>query len=801
MTEPAPLPPPELRRAPSRVVVLAILRRELGAQLGQPAAWVFLSAFLAVAALLGLRGFFERNVADLRDAFAGLRWAFVLLAPAAAMRLWSEERRAGTDLLLLTLPVRPWEAVLGKYLSGLVLVALGLALTAVLPLSLAPFAAFDPGQVAAGALGALLLGAAFLAVGLLASAVAPSQEVAFLLGAGGCLLLNLLGDPLLIEQATRLLPSGLWSATLGNLAVGLHYEALTRGVLDTRAAVAFLAVTAAALLLAVLAIERREPGRRVGLTAGLIVAALLLALDLAGQRPLQVRLDLTTRRANSLAPATTDLLARARGRLTLRAYLSEGIPEATRPLARRLLDLLHELEAAGGGRVTVEVVDPRTPDLQQAAERQGVQRFQLQVAEGDGASIRTVYAGVVVFYGGRPPAAVPVALDPNLDLEVELALALRRVLLPRRVIAFAGQGLDGYAKARAHLARSHEVRTLDLSREKQVPQEVALVIYAAPGPPPERELYVLDQHLARGGRVVLLVEGHGRPDPREPWLLEPHEGEDATALARTLAAWGVAVGPGLVVQEPHRAWPLRVDGGQVQALYPWFVTPRPAPAEGRGDRLGVGAALGHAVLPFASEVRLRSPAAASAQVAPLAVTEPAWTLEGAQSTHPSRRVGHDLGDRPRAVRLLAAGVRGRLPSAWRDRPGPVLLPAAGGGDDPLAVPLREPLDEARVAVVGDCEFARDPWLQLGPGGVALLEGLVEWALGEAQLATVHTRRAAPALSGTDATWLGVPAPSAVWAFDLVGLPTLVLALGLGGLVLRARGRERAASRRRQEGAP
>src|SRR5690606_6652738 len=192
-------------------------------------------------------------------------------------------------------------------------------------------------------------------------------------------------------------------------------------------------------------------------------------------------------------------------------------------------------------------------------------------------------------------------LDPALHLEYELALALRRVLLPRQVVALGGEGAETYGAARTLLERPFEVRALDLAREAEVPRDVTVVVYTAPRPPTERALYALDQFVARGGRLVLLTEGHGRADPTDPWRLAPHE---QGALARALEAWGLALGPGLVLQEPHRAWPLKLGEGQVQAYYPWFLTPGP---QDNGTS-PIGAGLGRVVLPFASEVRAVGPA-------------------------------------------------------------------------------------------------------------------------------------------------------------------------------------------------
>ncbi|MGE0710066.1 MAG: Gldg family protein [Planctomycetota bacterium] len=753
-------------------VPLAIARRELGAFFKRPAAWVFLAAFLLVSTVLGLRGFFERGVSDLRDYFLGLRYAFVLLAPAAAMRLWAEERRARTLELLFSLPVSPAQAVLGKYLAGAAVLLIALALGACLPLSLAPYASFDAGQLAAGYLGAFLVAATYLALGTLGSALSSSQEVAFLSGALACLLLNLLGDPLLTERAAAYLPEP-WVRAAARFAVGEHFDALTRGVLEARSLAYFGGVSALALFLTVLLVERRSRGRaEAALAAVLALAALGLWLDLSAQRALAARVDLTVERRNSLAPPTRALLARVRDTLVVRAYLSQHkLPEATRPATRRLLDLLEDLEAAGGGKVKLEVVDPVTPELQAAAEREGVERCQSEI----GGDLRTLYAGVVLFYGGRPPAAIPVAIDPRRNLEVDLAQAIRGLLTPRPRVGVAGLGREQYEEALAPLRKVATVEALDLARLKAVPEGIAALIYTAPVPPREREVYVLDQYLQRGGRLLLLLEGYGQP-PQDPWLRHPFE---LGALQRALEAWGVRTSPALVVAASRRTYTIQTERGRVQAAYPWFLIPTQ----------GTLGPTNTAVLPFAVEVE-----APKGEV--LLATEPGWALPGQQRVEPTRAL--QLPGDERRPRALAVGVRGELLSPWAGGPGPVLLPEAEGGEDPLAIPLAKPAGPAALAVVGDTDFLRPTFAAQGQAA-ALLQNLVEWCLDDGDLAQVRARTAPPALSqvpesGVDRRELWA------WRWNL-GLAALVLAGGLSWLAARRVRRDRAASAQRARLAP
>lgn len=153
-------------------IVLAVARRELGAYFATPVALVFIVIFLVLQGVLtfSLGALFDRDQADLAPFFGFLPWVFLLLVPTITMRLWAEERRLGTIEMLLTLPVTPAQAVLGKFLAAWAFCALALLLTFPFVVPVNDLGSPDNGVIAAGYAGALLVAGCDLAVG---SAVAP----------------------------------------------------------------------------------------------------------------------------------------------------------------------------------------------------------------------------------------------------------------------------------------------------------------------------------------------------------------------------------------------------------------------------------------------------------------------------------------------------------------------------------------------------------------------------------------------------------------------------------------------------
>lgn len=170
-------------------VVSAIFRKDMRTYLGNPTGYVFITLFVvaAQAALALQEEFFSRGLADLATLNAWMPAILMFFVPAITMNAWADERRSGTDELLLTLPVRDGEVVLGKYLGVLGMYTLSLAFTAAAQLSvLSVLGEPDKGLMFSTYAGYWLMGALFAAIGLVGSMLTLNTTVAFILGALGC---------------------------------------------------------------------------------------------------------------------------------------------------------------------------------------------------------------------------------------------------------------------------------------------------------------------------------------------------------------------------------------------------------------------------------------------------------------------------------------------------------------------------------------------------------------------------------------------------------------------------------------
>jgi ABC-2 type transport system permease protein len=235
---------------------VSVMRRELGAYFNTPIGYVFIIFFLLVSCWKFADVVFVQNSADMRDFFGMLPLMFLIFVPAISMRLWAEERKLGTLEVLLTLPVKTWHAVLGKFLAGMLFIAITLALTFHIPIMLKILGNPDMGPIIGGYLGAMVMGMIYLSIGAFASSLTADQIMAFVVATSISLLFFLIGEPSTLEWIKDFSPSV--ANFIERFGVFYHFASISRGVVDTRDVIYAVTVTGLFLLFNVLVIERRR---------------------------------------------------------------------------------------------------------------------------------------------------------------------------------------------------------------------------------------------------------------------------------------------------------------------------------------------------------------------------------------------------------------------------------------------------------------------------------------------------------------------------------------------------------------
>lgn len=225
--------------------ILTIAGRQFRSYWNGPTAYIVLSLVLGALGWFFWSTFFLYDQASVRQMFDWVGILSAFAAPALAMGLLADEKRQGTIELLITLPVRDSEVVLGKYLGALGVLLVQIALLAIYPIAMFKFpwnmGAFDWGPFWSSMFGLFLMGAAGIAIGMLYSGMTESQIVSYFATASTLLILFFIGS---LVQFVKGWPG----EVISFFSFQTRYEPFSRGLIDTRAVVYFVSVTVLCLL-------------------------------------------------------------------------------------------------------------------------------------------------------------------------------------------------------------------------------------------------------------------------------------------------------------------------------------------------------------------------------------------------------------------------------------------------------------------------------------------------------------------------------------------------------------------------
>jgi ABC-type uncharacterized transport system involved in gliding motility auxiliary subunit/ABC-type transport system involved in cytochrome c biogenesis permease component len=735
---------------------LAVARRELVGLTKAPTAWLFLIVFSALASLvvIGQEHLFDRRQADLAPLFRALPWLCLVLLPTLSMGLFSEERRAGSIELLLTLPLSIAEVVVGKFLAALGFASLALAGTLPLWIAITTFGEPDHGALLAGYFGALLLTATLLAIGTYVSALTKSPAAAFVGRVS-------LGFAFLFSDLAALrdvLPDWFASAT-AQLSLAARYEALSRGVIGLGDVLFFVGTTAAFLFATGLVLVHRRRGRfPTALAVTLLGHYAVLVFGLA---PLArgLALDCTEGQLYSLSPTTRAIAADLDQPLTFTLYVAEEAA-ATSPrfvdFTRFVEDQLHDLASAANGQIRIVKKDVAPfSDADDEARAAGLSHVQLGVGGG---GRELVFGLVAANAAGDQRSLAFISPEAEAELEHHLARLTLELSHPERpqiglISSFtsaaepgdpltgglAGRGWQVVEATRAEF--DYKRLTTPLSG---VPAAIDILWVLHPKSLDRMTLASIDRFARAGG--ALLFQG----DPLAVVYRTGMQGTETTAgyvaerdsdVPELLEAWGLRLVPRRVLADRHigRKLPPGSVGNSEPVTFPHWLALGPADFESspRLDSL------------FAN---LRGINFASVGV--LAELE----VDGALEVYPLLRTSEDSmrleASQVQVIQDPASLLRDFVPSGKRQAFGVELI-----GDAPAAFPDEVVINPKpmRAVVIADVDCAADVlWVRAkaalpgaeAPGGFVavadngvFLSRLFEELSGGAALGLAGERRA------------------------------------------------------------
>ncbi len=412
-------------------IVRALARRDLLLYFSNPTGYVFITLFifLSAGAAFWQDQFFLRNLATLDQLNAVLPLLLLFFIPALTMSVWSEEKKLGTDELLLTLPATDLEVVLGKYVATLGIYSASLVLAGSYVVVLFYLGSPDLGLMVSNYIGYWCAGSALIAVGMLASLITRNATIAFIVGVLFC------GALVLTTTAVGSFSQDLERSARA-LAVDTHFQDFAKGIVSLTALVYFGGVAAFFLYLNVLVLSRRHwPSRADGYpmwthhaVRAFAIVAILVGVGTILARA-NLRLDVTAERLHTLSDHTRALVADLPDDrpVFIKAYISPVVPEPYVQTRSNLISILEEIDSLAGPRVQVLIEDtePFSEAALDARQTYGIVPRAIMDVSSARSEVTELFLGLVFTSG--PEEQVIDFFDRGLPAEYEIMRGIRVV--------------------------------------------------------------------------------------------------------------------------------------------------------------------------------------------------------------------------------------------------------------------------------------------------------------------------------------------------------------------------------------
>jgi len=232
--------------------MFSILRKELRTFFSNSTGYIVIGVFLLLTGLFlwvipGEYNIIDAGYANVDGLFYLAPWLFLFLCPAVSMRLFAEEKQAGTWELLITKPLSRLQIVFGKYLAGWLLVSIALIPTLIYYFTVSylaePVGNIDSGAFWGSFIGLFLLASVYVAIGTFASSLSKNQLIAFIIALFLCFFFYYGFDVI-----ASFFSSGSSIEMLETFGIHAHYKSMSRGVIDSRDLLYFIVLTLLFLL-------------------------------------------------------------------------------------------------------------------------------------------------------------------------------------------------------------------------------------------------------------------------------------------------------------------------------------------------------------------------------------------------------------------------------------------------------------------------------------------------------------------------------------------------------------------------
>ncbi|MFB6181699.1 MAG: Gldg family protein [Candidatus Magasanikbacteria bacterium] len=710
--------------------MLSIIKKELKQYFDHPTAYVLIVVFLLINSFFFFRSVLIQQAATMRPMFDFLPWILLFFVPAITMKMIAAERKNDTLDLMLIQPFKLWQILLGKLLSALIVVAVPLALTIIIPLSLSSAGAFDWGQITAQYIGAIFLSLGLSAIGLFASSLTKNQVVSYISSLAISFFFLIVGFPVVLMEL-----SGTLRLVFRQLSLFSHYRNIIKGVIDLRNVIYFLSFAGSFLAVTYYLLRRPRANKKkkefrqlkigVALLVGISIVVNLLSYNIPG------RLDLTEENLYTLSPSTSKMLTNLDDIVTIKLYTSQTLPAQVGMKKREVKSMMRNFHRASEDNIKIKF---KTVGSDETSRRDalsaGIKPVRFNVLKQNQYSVKKGYFGLTVEYAGSQET-IPFIKDLS-NLEYKLASSINKLTTDKKKkIAFiSGHGekkISGkLSTLKKKLSNRYQVEEITLTKSssksgnkdsksnqktskkiKPIDTSYKAVIIAGPTESyNKKERKELQNYLAQGGSLLVLQDGVNVSLKRR----RPSTPTDSK-LNKFLDNYGLKVKQNLVFDlKANRN--VSLGGGSIFGFtrpYPFWVITQP-----KNTSNPITSGIESVTLPWASTVEVTSSTNSTKSYKLLETTRFASVQTNRFNPSPKQDFEKQAQQTGMKPRLVAAAKK---------------LSEKNNGKN-----------HSKLAVIGDSDFVTNQYLsskELKKTNLAFFQNSLDWLVGNKLL--IQTR--------------------------------------------------------------
>lgn len=427
-----------------RQAAFAVMKRNFVGYFSNPTGYVFLCLFVLLTSFAAFwpHEFFTTNLANFDQLNKYLPYIMLIFIPAITMSIWAEEKRQGTDELLLTLPAKDFDIVIGKFFAAVLVFTVSLLFSQLS--NYAVLLAMTGGDLDnlllfSTYLGYWFMGVAMISLGMVASFLTSNLTVGFIFGAA-------FNAPLaFFSNADVIFSNSKWIQRLFDWSLLQRFEPFGRGLISASSICYFLGIVVVGVYLSLILIGRRHwLGGRDGtsmfwhymLRAAFLIVTVVAGVIIVQYSPLnRARIDISESKISTLAPATKTLLNDlsqdadpSKPPIEIEAYVGSNVPSEYVKLKYDLVNLLREFDVLGGNRVKVNLhqgIEPFSEEAILAEKKYGIRPVKVRSQSRGALKEEDLILGVA-FSSGLERIVIPF-MPYGMPVEYELMRSINTV--------------------------------------------------------------------------------------------------------------------------------------------------------------------------------------------------------------------------------------------------------------------------------------------------------------------------------------------------------------------------------------